>query len=363
MSWVNASNIRIGKYRRFCEAASARPHQLNLDMEIRWNSTYDMLKAVLPDKDNLTLYVNSNYGSILLTMEDWHAAQVLLDFMEILSSATNALSGVYYPTSPLMVHQLLLIAQHLKAHEDDDLLRPAVLKMQNKYLKYWKEIPLLYAFAFILDPRAKLDAFANVISLLTEAVGYDYTSYFSNVKIKLNEVYNNYNEKYAGVVRQQRPTSQPAPKNSRHAWSQIFSGSRGAASSSSRSSPASHSCGDGGELDTYLRSPKVSYEETSPEDFNILQWWNGYRKTYPVLSILARDVFTVPVSTTSSESAFSLAGRILEERRACLTPDMVSTLMCVKDNELAKLRAQHAPVNQELCEAFQSCYMDEVPED
>jgi hypothetical protein len=42
---------------------------------------------------------------------------------------------------------------------------------------------------------------------------------------------------------------------------------------------------------------------------------------------------------------------------------MVSTLMCVKDNELAKLRAQHAPVNQELCEAFQSCYMDEVPED
>jgi hypothetical protein len=31
--------------------------------------------------------------------------------------------------------------------------------------------------------------------------------------------------------------------------------------------------------------------------------------------------------------------------------------------EAASARAQHAPVNQELCEAFQSCYMDEVPED
>jgi hypothetical protein len=32
-----------------------------------------------------------------------------------------------------------------------------------------------------------------------------------------------------------------------------------------------------------------------------------------VLSILAKDILTVPVSTISSESAFSLGGRVLDE--------------------------------------------------
>ena len=57
------------------------------------------------------------------------------------------------------------------------------------------------------------------------------------------------------------------------------------------------------------------------------QWWHDKRTTYPVLSILARDVLSVPVSTVSSESAFSLVGRIINDRRISLTPDMVKTLM------------------------------------
>ena len=50
---------------------------------------------------------------------------------------------------------------------------------------------------------------------------------------------------------------------------------------------------------------------------HILIWWHEHKLSYLVLSILARDVLTVPVSTISSESAFSLTGRIIEERRRC----------------------------------------------
>jgi hypothetical protein len=38
--------------------------------------------------------------------------------------------------------------------------------MKLKFLKYWKRIPLLYSYAFILDPRAKLEGFSNVLELL-----------------------------------------------------------------------------------------------------------------------------------------------------------------------------------------------------
>jgi len=356
---VNASNTRIANYRRFCEAGKTRPHMLNLDMPVRWNSTYDMLKQVIPDKGNLTLFVNSTYGTVVLTENDWHVAQVLFDFFEILSESTNALSGIYYPTSHLMVHQLLLIAGHLKQHERDPILKDVVLKMQNKYLKYWTEIPLLYAFAFILDPRAKLEKFGTVISLLTTAVGYDYTTYFSNVKIKLDEIFGKYNEKHA-EIRRPRPASQAPPGKKRSAWDKILlAGSSSSSRGGSSDSMYSGSSGDS-EFDNYLRSPTVAVQASTADEFNVLAWWQTHKQTYPVLSILARDVFTVPVSTTSSESAFSLAGRILDERRACLTPDMVRTLMMVKDMELAKRRAQHTPVNEELTAAFQNCYLDEV---
>jgi hypothetical protein len=61
----------------------------------------------------------------------------------------------------------------------------------------------------------------------------------------------------------------------------------------------------------------------------------------------------------SLEFAFSLAGRILEERRTSHTPDMVKTLMTVKDGELARIRAQHTTDNTELASTFQNLAIHE----
>ena len=77
------------------------------------------------------------------------------------------------------------------------------------------------------------------------------------------------------------------------------------------------------------------------DDFNILHWWHEHKLTYPILAILARDVMSVPVSTVSSESYFSLTGRVIEERRRRLLPHTVEILTCVKDWELGDARTQH----------------------
>jgi hypothetical protein len=76
-------------------------------------------------------------------------------------------------------------------------------------------------------------------------------------------------------------------------------------------------------------------------DFNLLNWWQRHKLTYPMLSILAKDVLTVPASTISSESTFSLADRVLEDRWRRLTPDIVEVLSCIKDWELVDLHSQH----------------------
>ena len=82
------------------------------------------------------------------------------------------------------------------------------------------------------------------------------------------------------------------------------------------------------ELTFYLDSDTL---QKFDEDFNILNWWHEHKLSYPVLSILATDVISVPVSTISSESAFSLCGRVIEERRRRLAPEMVEMLLCMKN--------------------------------
>ena len=75
--------------------------------------------------------------------------------------------------------------------------------MKLKFLKYRQDIPLLYSFAFILDPRAKLRGLFNVLQILKENTGCDYSSYYADVKTKIYKLFNKYERKF-GAARSQR---------------------------------------------------------------------------------------------------------------------------------------------------------------
>ncbi|XP_041017922.1 zinc finger BED domain-containing protein RICESLEEPER 2-like [Juglans microcarpa x Juglans regia] len=62
--------------------------------------------------------------------------------------------------------------------------------------------------------------------------------------------------------------------------------------------------------------------------FDILIWWRVNSVRYRVLSKVARDVFTIPISTIASESTFNMAGRVLDPFRNSLSPMMVEALIC-----------------------------------
>ena len=145
-------------------------------------------------------------GEPLLSEGHWAVAEKIMEFLGIFYESTVALSGVYYPTSPLMLHHILEIACHLHARETDPLLMSILTPMKLKFLKYWQNIPLLYSFAFVLDPRAKMRGFHNVLQLLSQAVGVDYSNYFTEVRAELYKLYNKYENKY-GAVRLQRPSN------------------------------------------------------------------------------------------------------------------------------------------------------------
>jgi hypothetical protein len=364
ITWLTASNPRIAQWKRYCCASGEPPRKFLTDADHRWNATYFMLKVVLPYKDLLTVFLQTRNGpknsdgQPILTDHTWHIVERFNQFLETFHDCTLLLSQVYYPTANLILHNILEIATLLKEYENDDLLMPVVFNMKQKYLKYWKDIPMLYSFAFILDPRGKLRGFLNILSLIGDIINVDYSTYYADVKTKFYEVFRKYELKFQGD-RLQRPPPVPAAGKKKLQWSRIWGGSsssHGGGTSSSAASGDARSHGPAEELSNYLDSDAIRHETS---DFNVLGWWNDHKMSYPVLSKLARDVLTVPVSSVSSESAFSLCGRIIEDRRTSLSSDHVEILLSVKDWELAAEHAQYTADNQELAAQFENLYLDD----
>jgi hypothetical protein len=93
------------------------PRKFQLDMDVRWNSTFLMLKHPFSHKTLFTTFIYAQYPRtegepLLLTDEHWVVAQKMLSFLELFYDSIVALSGMYYPTSPLMIHYLVKIALH-----------------------------------------------------------------------------------------------------------------------------------------------------------------------------------------------------------------------------------------------------------
>ena len=80
ISFLNSSNQRIAAYKSYCIATGVRPRKFQLDMEVRWNSTYLMLKHLFPHKVSFTTFIHAQYsraegGQLLLTDDHWAMAK------------------------------------------------------------------------------------------------------------------------------------------------------------------------------------------------------------------------------------------------------------------------------------------------
>jgi hypothetical protein len=137
INFLNSSNQRIVMFKNYCNAKGVRSRKFGLDMDVRWNATYLMLKHLVPYSEVFSVFINSNYGSALLSPNHWYVAERILEFLKLFYDRTVVLSGVYYPISPLVLHHVLEIASHLHAAERDQNLRQIVYPMKLKFLKYW----------------------------------------------------------------------------------------------------------------------------------------------------------------------------------------------------------------------------------
>ena len=200
---------------------------------------------------------------------------------------------------------------------------------------------LLYGLGTILDLRLKLDGLESGLENLGEFLGITCTDQFAIIKAKIYEIYTKYEIRFRSTnSRVQEPQQQD---ENPHSFLNVFGLKKKKKTTQTEAvsgSGSSSTSGSGGssfnELMAYLSEGLVV--GNAAESFDLVQWWRARALTWPILTRLAMDIFSIPVSTVSSEQAFSTTGRILEERRNALQRDIVEALVCIKDWDRADQR-------------------------
>lgn len=267
---------------------------------------------------------------------DWLIASEFMGFLQQFYTMTLKFSGSNYVTSNTCFQHIVAIETKLRssASKPTSLLKVMATKMLSKLEKYWgkaeKMNPLLIV-GTILDPRYKMtyvrvafdqlfpdrlvreDMEEMTMSVLHRL--YDYYCVVAHPNVSSSQ----------SIIEQE---GDKTPDNDAQDVVDLTSVLDPAMQAFIAKADQQSSGEKISELDEYLRADLISFRDPK---FDILTWWKVNASKYPILSLAARDVLAVPVSTVPSESTFSTGGRLLDAFRSSLSSKVVEGLICVKD--------------------------------
>ncbi|PLW52459.1 hypothetical protein PCASD_00108 [Puccinia coronata f. sp. avenae] len=241
----------------------------SVDVPTRWNSTYIMLKSVLPFKQ---AFINlserdANYLNCP-TDEEWNEISMMKDFLEVFNIATLKLGTTRSPSAHMLYMNMNQINRQLKQSIESGppYISSLIKPMQEKYNKYWKKMELFAGITFAFDTRYKL---ALLEFLLLDKLGSDKNAIATCVnKIrdgicelfdKISSRHNKNTEKTSLPGSQLQPKKNVLESNQEMQFNEFLAGKNTEKSSWGT-----------GELDLYLEESTVPIDT---KGFDILDWW------------------------------------------------------------------------------------------
>ncbi|XP_060957925.1 zinc finger BED domain-containing protein RICESLEEPER 2-like [Cannabis sativa] len=341
--YVRSSPARLQKFKEYVADENIESKSLLcLDVQTRWNSTYLMLEAALKfqkaferleDDESYSNYFSDGFNEKRIdgppSDDDWANAKVFVRFLNTFYTLTLKFSGSLYSTSNLYLDRISDVHRQLKSlvNCQDPILSKMAGNMHNKFNKYWgksERMNHVLILGMVLDPRYKLAYSRHCLSFIFDENDVD--ALIKSVEETLRGMFAEYGERFTPSTNGSGSQTPSQTSSNVLELSSLNDEDIGVKQLWILQQQAKQ-CG-GTEVDTYFVEQT---EDPTSHDFDILGWWKGKTKKYPILSEIARDVLASPVSTVASESAFSTSGRILDNFRSSLTPKMVEACICSKN--------------------------------
>ncbi|KAF7831561.1 zinc finger BED domain-containing protein RICESLEEPER 2-like [Senna tora] len=253
---------------------SKKVHQ---DVPTRWNSTYLMLDIALSFREAFAHLnrIDSNFKCFPSDTE-WDVVERIAKFLKPFYEITTLFSGTQYPTANL--HFL------------------GVWKIQSRIMEE-------------VNPSTKIFG-SNGESKVLEVRHKLYLLYNEYLSSELSTNHSSLATTYYNSQGQLDATDELQGFDMFE--SQLFESSRA----------KSH-------LDIYLEEKRLCYKHYPYLD--VLAFWKSNQHRYNELSLLARDIVCIPITTVASESSFSIGGHILDKYRSCLLPENVEAILCTQN--------------------------------
>nr|CAE03220.2 OSJNBa0050F15.11 [Oryza sativa Japonica Group] len=256
----------------------------------------------------------------LPTPEEWNLYCEVNDALSVIHAATEEFSGSTYPTSNLFYSHIVdikrVLGQLLKSK--DPILKEMANAMLEKFEKYWgPECNTLFAVALVVDPRFKMGMINYTFPALYEETVLP--KKLTNVESTLKSLHASYESELQSTSKENDATIQ-STSTSLGTTSSHFSAASQFHEYMKSKNAASLPKSD---LKRYLDDP---VEDIPAKSFNLLQWWRMNELKYPIVAKLAKDILTIPITSVSSESAFSTGGRVISDYRSSLLPSTVQAL-------------------------------------
>ncbi|GJW43789.1 zinc finger BED domain-containing protein RICESLEEPER 2-like protein [Tanacetum coccineum] len=226
------------------------------DVLTRWNSTYHMFLSGLKQKSTLMYFhdlLASKNRCHQFSAENWVIIEGLTQLLEVFNNATKVLSGVYYPTSPLVLQQIVFMTTKLTEYEfEGGIFATMVKPMKEKLKKYFERMPPIITCAAALNPCFNVHG----VEFLIESISTDLEFFDDSYATKAKKWFTDSFEDFVTML-----------------------------------------------------------QATEFETFDVLGFWKAKETMFPVLSRMAMDILCVQATSVASESAFSTNHLDAQERK------------------------------------------------
>lgn len=281
----------------------------------RWHSILIMLESLGSQRVavNRVLYLVKN--PMTVATEEWDLIHELINFLRIFRDAVEMFSFEKKPTLSNALLFRIEIENSLKADRTDHhiiaLLKKSMIAKLDKRFPVTKEMLI----ATLLDPRLQ-----NLPKLLEE-IRKRSISKFEFLKTECLEIIPP--QVQAEVVKESVASDKKRPSTmtkliQKHAYD----------NANEQSSTQEMRRVDE-EIHKYFLTviPKDEIER-----FDILKFWSDNCKSLPSLAELVKKYLCIPVTSTSSERAFSYAGLLINSKRSSLAPNVVEKTLFIHHN-------------------------------